>query len=139
MANSYTHMSAFLQLPREALDIIAAINDAMNNDEPLPTALTGGERAMLDDTAAPYLGRCEWDDVEGKIWLHGDTVRVESVAALVQIAIHRFQPALKWGFEWAYTCSRPRPGEFGGGAAVVAADAIEWCCTSDWLREMARR
>jgi len=28
------------------------------------------------------------------------------------------------GFEWAFSCSRPRVGEFGGGACAIFADRV---------------
>jgi hypothetical protein len=42
----------------------------------------------------------------------------------------------KWGFAWAETCSRPRPGEFGGGAFVLhfADGSVDSVSLSGWLR-----
>lgn len=37
------------------------------------------------------------------------------------------------GFDWAETCSRSLPGQFGGGAVVVTAFSAEWTNTTDWL------
>jgi hypothetical protein len=41
-----------------------------------------------------------------------------------------------WGFEVAYTCSRPRLDAFGGGAHVIdlgARKSIGWTSTHEWL------
>src|SRR6266511_2233333 len=36
---------------------------------------------------------------------------------------------------WADTCSKPRIGEFSGGAAFVTADKIEYIMADEWHRE----
>lgn len=41
-----------------------------------------------------------------------------------------------WGFTYALTCSRPRPGAFGGGGHVIdlgARKSIGATSTQDWL------
>ena len=42
----------------------------------------------------------------------------------------------RWGFQWALTCSRPRPDGFGGGAHVLelaTGMTIEWLDCEHWL------
>ena len=39
--------------------------------------------------------------------------------------------------QWAFTCSKPRPDEFGGGAFVVRrGKKTEWLDTSDWVQKV---
>jgi len=38
-------------------------------------------------------------------------------------------------FEAAYTCSKPRVGEFGGVAAVITKKRIKWMSTSGWANQ----
>ena len=47
----------------------------------------------------------------------------------------------RWGLTWALTCSRPRPGGFGGGAQLLdltARKSLDWIDCDHWLaRELA--
>lgn len=39
--------------------------------------------------------------------------------------------------EWAETCSKPRPGEFGGGACMISRKGIEWRESNDqWAKNL---
>jgi len=41
-----------------------------------------------------------------------------------------------WGFEWAHTCSKPRPDAFGGGACLIdlaKGEAIGSITSNEWL------
>jgi hypothetical protein len=89
---------------------------------------------------APYF-QCK---VHGdRLWLrddddgHGDPDQV--VAFVVKLA-QQFNLKGKWGFQWAYTCSRPILDEFGGGAAAIdlATGHVEVLYTGDWLHERVR-
>ena len=62
--------------------------------------------------------------------------------ALAQLIRHCCQDTLRQapiGFEWACTCSRPRVGEFGGGACAIFADGIAFKTTSAMLSGMLSR
>lgn len=37
--------------------------------------------------------------------------------------------------ETAYTCSKMRPGEFGGAAMFITANDVRYCSTQQWLQE----
>jgi len=50
---------------------------------------------------------------------------VDRVAHLVQKFLRKFRPDACWSLTYACTCSKPRVGEFGGGAVVVTATKIE--------------
>ena len=43
-------------------------------------------------------------------------------------------PYLVW--EGAYTCSKMRPGEFGGWACVITRDDIYWSSTQEWIENI---
>ena len=49
---------------------------------------------------------------------------VDRVAHLVQQFLKRFRQNDSWSLTWATTCSKPRAGEFGGGAVFVTASDI---------------
>ena len=40
--------------------------------------------------------------------------------------------------EWSYTCSKPRPGEFGGGCFAVSKSRIEFGGTSQLAEQLAK-
>ncbi len=61
----------------------------------------------------------------------------ELVAAFLQQYLERFQPTGSLSFSWAFTCSKMRPGEFGGGAAFVTAKGIKFIDTASWAEEQA--
>jgi hypothetical protein len=69
---------------------------------------------------------CE-DPGDLHLWIYTEeSGTVEHVAHLVQKFLKRFQPDQCWSLTYATTCSKPRAGEFGGGAVFVTADAIRW-------------
>ncbi|MGE4306678.1 MAG: hypothetical protein AB7E24_21920 [Novosphingobium sp.] len=59
--------------------------------------------------------------------------------ALAQLIQHCCQDTLRQapiGFEWACSCSRPRVGEFGGGACAIFADGMVFKTTGAILSDM---
>ena len=68
------------------------------------------------------------DQVWGRhLWLYADeSGAVDRVAHLVQKFLKALRPDESWSLTWAVSCSKPRVGEFGGGAVVVTAEEITW-------------
>ncbi len=60
---------------------------------------------------------------------------VDRVAHLVQKFLKRFRPNDCWSLTWATTCSKPRVGEFGGGAVFVTATDIKWNDAYDFVEQ----
>lgn len=81
----------------------------------------------------------EWADTNtGKsvVFYSEDSGSVDAVIELVaKFAKERrsANPNFRWKIEWACTCSKPRVGEFGGGAAVVSPAGIKYIETSQWI------
>lgn len=68
------------------------------------------------------------------LWLYTEeSGSPERVAHLVQKFLRRFRPNESWSLTYATTCSKPRAGEFGGGAVFVTADAILWENACDFV------
>ena len=63
---------------------------------------------------------------------HGDP---ERVVHLVQKFLKKFCPDQCWSLTYAATCSKPRVGEFGGGAVFITADAICWQDAYDFVEQ----
>ena len=61
------------------------------------------------------------------LWVYAEEYgNPDNVAWLVQKFLKTFRPDQCWSLTWASTCSKPRIGEFGGGAIFVTADEIKW-------------
>jgi len=70
----------------------------------------------------------------GHLYLFSEDGGNPDIAAnLIQRFLTRFRPDSAVGFEVAYTCDRPRPGEFGGAAYWVTARDVEVFSTMEWL------
>jgi hypothetical protein len=68
------------------------------------------------------------------LWLYAEeSGYVSRVAHLVQKFLRMFRPKDCWSLTYALTCSKPRVGEFGGGAVFVTAAEIKWESTDDFV------
>ena len=64
------------------------------------------------------------------IWFHGDdSIDVDQVAAVVCALIEELEIDETFYCSWAYTCSSPRIGEFGGGSFAVFRDPLGFAST----------
>ena len=70
------------------------------------------------------------------LWLHADTYgNPEHVAWLIQKFLKRFRPDQCWSLTYANTCSKPRVGEFSGGAVFVTATEIKCQDAGDFVAQ----
>lgn len=78
---------------------------------------------------------------EGKtLWLYAEqSANIEYLAAFVQKFLRQFRPQRSFRLSYSCTCSKPRVGEFGGGALFVTANRIEYCSTDDWLEDCTKQ
>jgi hypothetical protein len=81
-----------------------------------------------DDHDTEGWGRHLWLYTEG--W--GDA---SNVAHLVKKFLKTFRPYECWSLTYSTTCSKPRIGEFGGGAVFVTADTIQWENAYDFIED----
>lgn len=63
----------------------------------------------------------------------------EQVAVVLEVYLKRFQPRGVLTFSWAYTCSKMRVDQFGGGAAFVTADGTKVLDAQDWASDLASK
>ena len=79
------------------------------------------------------------DDTGGwgrHLWLYAETWGdITNVAWLVQKFLKQFRPDQCWSLTYSATCSKPRVGEFGGGAVFVTADTIRWQNAYDFIEQ----
>ena len=70
------------------------------------------------------------------LWLHAEEYgEVDRVADLVQKFLKQFRPQECWSLGYAVSCSKPRVGEFGGGAVFVTARGVSWDSTDCFLEK----
>ena len=74
-----------------------------------------------------------------QMWIHDeDSGHVELAVALVQAVLKHFDRYDIWTLTWAAICSKPRVGEFSGGAAVVTSDRIYYHNARDWVDQLCK-
>jgi hypothetical protein len=61
------------------------------------------------------------------LWIYADEGGdLDRVAHLVQKFLKTFRISECWSLTWSESCSKPRVGEFGGGALFVTAGEVKW-------------
>jgi len=105
MANNYTEGSAMLLIPKDkdeaAQAIIDRVTDELENSEEWECC-------------------CVAELHEGGVWFHAnESLDPEHVAVIARALIDELEIDEPFFFSWAYTCSKPRLDEFGGGAFVI--------------------
>jgi hypothetical protein len=121
-----------------------AVSDAItNNATSAPAgyndAIFETARAILG-AASPFTGELGIEDVaEGVILYAEESGDIEYTTSLLQAFLKEFGIPTIVSFEWAETCSQPRPGQFGGGAVVVSKDAIDSISTGEVRVELEKK
>ncbi len=64
---------------------------------------------------------------------------VDRVAHLVQKFLRKFRPDQCWSLTYAGTCSKPRVGDFGGGAIFVTASDIKYFNAWEFVEQQEKR
>ncbi len=84
-----------------------------------------GAKQIVENYISELDGREEYvgidvDVDEDSVWIRQDEAfEAEQVAELVQLLLESLGIDEPFVFSWAYTCSKLRINEFGGGACVV--------------------
>ena len=61
------------------------------------------------------------------LWLYSEGYgSIDQVVLLIRKFLKRFRPNDVWTLTYAASCSKPRVGEFGGGAVIVTAKRVRW-------------
>jgi hypothetical protein len=111
------HAGGKIRKPRWAKDAVLADH-----------ILAGGDAQIGFDVVGP--------DAQGRysiVFYSEESGDIDAVAVIVQAYLRKFAPARCFGLAWAMTCSKPRIGEFGGGAMFVTAKGVEYINTFEWL------
>ena len=88
----------------------------------------GFEYSFHDDHDPKGWGRHLWVYTE-------ESGGPDNVAWLARKFLKKFRPDQCWSLTYSTTCSKPRVGEFGGGAVFVTANTIRWENTYDFVED----
>ena len=128
MADYFTHFSCLIDVgsAEKAARAIALFQELRAADQD------------ADDPKVAGFTLVHQDAPEGSpLWIHDDEHGdVEAVVRFVLRLAEDLDLSGLWGFEYANTCSRPRPGAFGGGGHVIDLGnrtTIGWTNTNEWL------
>ena len=70
------------------------------------------------------------------MWIYSeDYGELTRIAHLVQKFFKKYRPQACWAMSYAMHCSKPRVGEFGGGAMFVTANEVKWANAYDFIDE----
>lgn len=105
MANNYVQTSCLLKVPAEKLEqartVVTKCLQEIENDE---DNYTGFDISFEDDG----------------IWFNGEEcANADGIAFIAQSVLDELEINEPFVFSWAYTCSKPRLDEFGGGACAL--------------------
>ena len=111
MANNYCELSSWMDIPREkkdkAQEIIDRVRKELEDDD------EGFGDCMVDTEV-------QVDEFRSGVWFHNDeSANPEHVAEIAKALVEELEIDEPFYCSWAYTCSKPRIDEFGGGAFVV--------------------
>lgn len=97
-----------------------------------------------DDTDCGFEYEFEGERGESKdggrcLWFHSEYgAEIDRLAHLVRKFLRKFRPHAWWSLSYAQSCSKPRVGEFGGGAVFVTARTIKWNDSGDFVTREAK-
>ena len=142
MADYYALLSMRIEVSDEAqltwlLDAFRAVDDNANDEDgrgALPeeiVAVATEQGADLNWGTGVLVSKGPLS-----LWIRSDeSVQVEALATIIQSYLRRFDIQEGVGFEYAFTCSRPRLDAYGGGACYVTQKGLRWMTTGRWLGE----
>jgi len=153
MANNFVQFSERLAvLTEDEADWIVALSElgrvgpedqAHFDGESSPTTEIGRIALELwgEDLGHVYIqaknGR-EDPGAEHHVWFSSDEANDPyDVARVVQVFFRKFRSDGNelFALTWSNSCSKPRLGEFGGGAVIVTKDAIETFTAFEWVEK----
>ena len=107
MANNYCEGSSFLKVPEDKIEKVQAIIDRVVDE------------MENDENGDGYCG-CQAELEKTGVWFHGDeSINVEHAEIIARALVEELELDGKFTCSWAYTCSKPRIDEFGGGAFCI--------------------
>ncbi len=133
---------------RDGVEVEESTASAESADSTKPTWTGCRAYVDMDDYDGTYGGDVgfeyefyEQHDKKGRyLWIYAEEHGyVDRVAHLVQKFLRQFRPDQTWSLTYSVTCSKPRAGDFGGGAVVVSATDIKWFNAWDFVEEQKHK
>jgi hypothetical protein len=130
MADNYTFLSFEIEdVNAEQYAWLRKVTKAIeNNDDACPIGELGGTQHEwagwnFSTHVTDIQGDEEIENVVANVCIYTEeSCDLEALGDVLVFFLRKFRPDDIIGFEYAHTCSKPRPGEFGGGALVASAD-----------------
>jgi hypothetical protein len=108
IANNYCQCSSFLSIPKHDLDRARKIVDRVTDDLKWENDYCGC-RAVIDDA-----------DSDTGVWFYDEEcIEPTHVEKIARTLINELEIDKPFYCSWAFSCSKPRVDEFGGGAFVI--------------------
>jgi hypothetical protein len=144
MANNYTQFSTGLVIKAETREWLRGFMNSewledFEADDPMASKPANNFYALATDEFdwidGPWCG-FEWDADDNYLIVYcEDSGDPEPAAFFIQRVLEHEGSNECVLFEYAFTCSKPRAGEFGGGAAFITRDTIEYLQIGEWFKE----
>jgi hypothetical protein len=131
MANNYTQFSFKLPWDKTIMDDVYEGFCLMGEDTDEAIAL---KKEIFGD---------DWDldftingiDIEENYISCEENGCIENLVTFLRYYMNKHNIQGKFGFEYAFTCSKMCPDQFGGGAVCFSKDDEEWMNCGTWLAE----
>lgn len=132
MANNYQQSSFQIDLrSEEEYDFLSTYMDEWNEiatnglsvallEEVFERPLTHREKQLVEEG---WGWKREREDTH-VIFFCEENGNIDAMVELLQEFLAKFRPDEFLSFTWSYTCSKMRPGEFGGGGALVGSNSV---------------
>ena len=143
MANNYRQASFTFKATAEQAAWLLYVHESISLARDEPSEPRDPEIAalydQLMDEGQPYSLNITQERFPAgdEVWIrdYGEYIDIDYTAKLIQVWLKHFDINEPVAFEWADTCSRSRPDEFGGGAVIVTQDRIHIMSTGQWINE----
>lgn len=125
MANNYTQSSSLIGIPAEKLEKAQEVVDRVREE------LTTEDESF----------GCNVEIIAGEgVWIsHDESINIENAEVLVKALVEELDLEGAFVVSWAYTCSKPRIDEFGGGAfAVQKGQDTKWVDAVEMVLSLAK-
>ncbi len=145
MANNFLQFSLLVPLrsPAEASWVTSTLTSLVKLLDGTEGARAGRGLSALGRRYSSEGWDCldfEWSIKSNELWLYAEeSGSPEQVAAVLEAYLAKFNPTGVITFSWAFTCSKLRPNEFGGGAAVITAGGTTFLDAQTWAKELAEK
>lgn len=157
MANNYVKSSFVFEVTSEQAEFAKGIYDAASHGDFQPVEMMEKEDYALDGVSKEsikglrsYIEYLDFDHYdlscfsmdfdliveEGGLWLsHDESIDIENAAYFCSFIMKHFDMDTFLSVTAAFICSKPRLNEFGGTAAFITKDGVDWLSMDNWLNQ----